>query len=76
MHSGHGIMEQFPTLLQYNLHFYHKFDHLKVNITKNVYNNQVIYCFLIIIIIIIIIIILTFTSTQQGFKLYSLWGCI
>ena len=38
---------------------------LKGNI-KNVYNNQIIYCFLIIIIIIIIIIIMTFISTQQG----------
>ena len=47
----------------------------KGNITKNVYNDQVIYCFLIIIIIIIII-IMTFTETQQGFKLCSLWGCI
>ena len=53
----------------------------KGNITKNVYNNQVIYCFLIIIIviiiiIIIIIIIMTFTEAQQGFKLCSMWGCI
>ena len=40
----------------------------KGNITKNVYNNQVIYCFP------IIIIIMTLTETQQGFKLCSLWG--